>query len=166
MNRHFSMMAQYNHWANDRLYTMAASLSDEAYRRNVGVFFKSLHGTLNHLLTTDRIWMYRLDGRGDHPGRLDAIVCDDLAQLRAARDVEDERIIQFVAALNDTDFDRMHEYRQLSGKPHQQPIGEIFAHLFNHQTHHRGQAHSALTILGIPEPRPLDLLAMQRRSGN
>jgi len=67
MKRHFSMTAKYNHWVNDRLYTMAASLPDEAYRRNVGVFFKSLHGTLNHLLTTDRIWMHRLDGKGDHP---------------------------------------------------------------------------------------------------
>lgn len=162
MKRHFLMMARYNHWANVRLYTMAATLPDESYRRPVGVYFKSLHGTLNHLLTTDCIWMHRLDGKGDHPERLDAIIFEDLAQLREAREVEDARIIQYVEMLDESEFAKAWEYRTLNGSPQQQPLQDILAHLFNHQTHHRGQAHSALTILGMSEPRPLDLLAMQR----
>lgn len=162
MKRHFLMMAKYNRWANTRLYAMAAALSDELYRREVGIFFKSLHGTLNHLLTTDRIWMRRLDGTGDHPDKLNAIIFVDLPSLHEARKTEDERIIRFVDGLSEDDFDRVWDYRTLNGTPQRQPIGEILAHLFNHQTHHRGQAHAALTALGIVEPEPLDLLIMQR----
>jgi uncharacterized damage-inducible protein DinB len=165
MKRHFLMMAKYNRWANTRLYAMAAALSDELYRKDVGIFFKSLHGTLNHLLTTDRIWMRRLDGTGDHPDKLNAIIFADLPSLHEARKTEDERIIRFVDGLSEDDFDRVWDYRTLNGTPQRQPIGEILAHLFNHQTHHRGQAHAALTAVGIGEPKPLDLLIMQRKKG-
>lgn len=64
---------------------MAGELPDEAYRRETGACFGSLHRTLNHLLVADRIWMRRLTGTGDHPDRLDAILCEDLSALRAAR---------------------------------------------------------------------------------
>ena len=78
---------------------MAAQLPDEPYRREAGVYFKSLHGTLNHLLTADRIWMRRIEGTGEHPATLNAIVFADLAALRKAREAEDERILKFVEAL-------------------------------------------------------------------
>ena len=164
MRSHFQMMASYNRWANDRLYGMAAALSAELYRRDVGVFFKSLHGTLNHLLATDRIWMHRLDGSGDHPDKLGAIVYDNLSALQVARRSEDERIVAFVDGLSDSYYGHFWSYRTLNGSEQRQPIGDILAHLFNHQTHHRGQAHAALTVLGVTEPMPLDLLIMQRES--
>lgn len=157
-------MASYNRWANGRLYGMAAALPTELYQRDVGLFFKSLHGTLNHLLTADRIWMHRLDGSGDHPDRLDAIVCDTLPALQVARRLEDERIMTFVDGLSDADYGRIWQYRTLNGSEQRQPIGDIVAHVFNHQTHHRGQAHAALTVLGVTAPMPLDLLIMQRES--
>jgi len=156
------MMAHYNAWANARLYRMASQLPDEQYRRDVGAYFKSLHGTLNHLLATDRIWMRRLTGEGDHPTRLDAIVFDNLPSLTAARGEEDERIINFVQGLAETRLDEVLHYKTMNGSPQQQPLREILAHVFNHQTHHRGQAHTILTVLGIAEPEPLDLLLMQR----
>jgi uncharacterized damage-inducible protein DinB len=165
MKRHFLTMANYNRWANVRLYAMAAALPDELYRKEVGVFFKSLHGTLNHLLTTDRIWMRRLDGTGNHPDKLNAIMFVDLSSLHDARKAEDERIVRFVDGLSADDFDRIWDYRTLDGTAQRQPIREILAHLFNHQTHHRGQAHAALTALGIVEPESLDLLIMQRKKG-
>lgn len=162
MKRHFAMMANYNHWANVRLYDMAAGLPDELYRKPVGVYFKSLHGTLNHLLTADRIWMHRLEGKGDHPGKLNATIHDDLASLREARFAEDQRIINFVGTLDDADFEKPWDYKTLNGTPQRHCVREILAHLFNHQTHHRGQAHAALTLLGVSEPAPLDLLVMLR----
>jgi len=155
-------MAQYNAWANARLYRMAAALTDEQYRRDVGAYFKSLHGTLNHLLVADRIWLRRLTGTGDHPTALDAIVCDDLPSLTAARRAEDARIIEFVQGLAEERFEQMLDYQTLNGTPQKQCLREILAHVFNHQTHHRGQAHVILTVLGVSEPEPLDLFIMQR----
>ena len=112
MKSHFLMMARYNAWANARVYRMASQLSDEQYRRDVGAYFKSLHGTLNHLLATDRIWMHRLTGEGDHPTRLDAIVFDDLSSLTAARREEDERIIRFLTIKLEKDGSEYAEKRK------------------------------------------------------
>ena len=162
MKQHFATMATYNRWANARLYDMAASLPDELYRKPVGVYFKSLHGTLNHILTADRIWMHRLEGTGDHPDKLNATIHDDLASLREARVAEDQRIVRFVDGLDEADFEKRWEYKTLNGRPQRQYLREILAHLFNHQTHHRGQAHAALTAVGVSEPEPLDLLFMLR----
>jgi uncharacterized damage-inducible protein DinB len=162
MKSHFSMLARYNAWANTRLYKMVASLPDASYRRDVGVYFKSLHGTLNHVLVADRIWMRRLTGEGQAPNKLNEIICDDLTSLQAARTAEDTRILSFVDSLEHADFEKACEYRMLNGTTQSQPISEVLAHLFNHQTHHRGQAHAALTLVGIAEPDALDLLVMQR----
>ena len=68
----FRQLADYNHWANRRIYAAALDMPEEQYRRVTGVFFGSLHGTLNHLLLTDRVWLKRLTGEGEHPKRLDA----------------------------------------------------------------------------------------------
>src|SRR2546421_805279 len=92
----FRQLAAYNRWANARLYAAALDLSDQAYRLHIGVFFSSVHGTLNHVLLTDRIWLKRLTGEGDHPSRLNAILFEDRAELVRARIVEDERLIRTV----------------------------------------------------------------------
>jgi uncharacterized damage-inducible protein DinB len=165
MKTHFVMMAKYNAWANARLLRMAGGLRDELYRKEVGAYFKSLHGTLNHLLAADRIWMRRLTGVGNHPDKLNAILFDDLPSLHAARLEEDSRITGFVQGLDEPAFEEVLEYRTLNGTPQGQRRREILAHLFNHQTHHRGQAHAILTVLGVAEPEPLDLLIMQREQG-
>ncbi|HEY2808513.1 MAG TPA: DinB family protein [Steroidobacteraceae bacterium] len=164
MQAHFLMMATYNRWANRRMYAAAAALHAEEYRRDAGVYFKSLRGTLNHLLVADRIWMHRLDGCDQQPQALDALLYAELESLRAARSVEDERILGFVAALDQGRLDAVCEYRTLNGTPQRQKVREILAHLFNHQTHHRGQVHAALTRLGVAEPPSLDLLIMQREA--
>ena len=162
LSTHLRSMAAYNRWANRRLYAAAAALSDDDYRRPAGVFFNSLHGTLNHLLVTDRIWMRRLDGTGEAPTRLNAILFEELEPLRAAREAEDARIIGHVEGLSEADLDAPFDYATISGKPQRQPRWEALVHLFNQQTHHRGQAHAILTRLGIEEPASLDQLVMQR----
>ena len=161
---HFLMLADYNRWANRRLYAAAAALDDRLYRSDAGVYFRSLHGTLNHLLVADRIWMHRLQGTGEQPRALDVILFEDLASLATARTAEDERIAGFVAALDEAALAAVWEYRTLNGTPQRQPVREILAHLFNHQTHHRGHAHAALTRLGVAEPPALDLLIRQREA--
>ena len=159
---HFLQFADYNKWANARLYEAAFALPDSEYRRDVGAFFGSLHGTLNHLLLTDRIWLRRLTGDGEHPDQLDAILCEHLATLALARVDEDERILRYVRSLPETELRGLQVYSTTSGKSFEQRRCDILAHLFNHQTHHRGQAHAILSIVTGCEPPPLDLLAMQR----
>lgn len=162
MHPYFTQRAAYNRWANARLYQVAFALGDADYRRDVGAFFKSLHGTLNHLLVTDRIWMKRLTGEGDHPNRLNAVIHDNLRDLAHARADEDDRIVHFIASLDPAQIDASLAYATTSGRPYTQSRRDILAHLFNHQTHHRGQAHTILSIVTGTEPPSLDLLAMQR----
>jgi uncharacterized damage-inducible protein DinB len=162
---HYEQFARYNAWANRRVYDEAARLPDTARRRDIGLFFHSLHGTLNHLLVGDRVWLRRLTGEGPEPERLNQILFEDFSELRAAREQEDARILRFVGSLGEADFDAPFEYRTLAGKAYTQRRTDTLAHFFNHQTHHRGQMHAALTILGVPEPAPLDLLAFQRSGG-
>src|SRR5262249_1025087 len=100
----FRQLADYNHWANRRLYAAALAMPNEEYRRATGVFFGSLHGTLNHLLLTDRIWLKRLTGEGEHPSRLDAILFDDPHELACARMAEDERLIRVIGGYGDADL--------------------------------------------------------------
>ncbi|OAP48124.1 DinB family protein [Sinorhizobium americanum] len=148
---HYRMFADYNRWANRLLYAAAAELSDQEYRQDKGAFFGSLHGTLNHLLVADRIWMKRFTKEGDAPTRLDAILHDEFSALTAARIAEDERIIAWVDSLDEARLDAHFTYSPLS-RPGEisQKIAPALAHLFNHQTHHRGQAHAILTALGRP----------------
>jgi hypothetical protein len=83
MKAHYAALARYNAWANRQLYDAAAELSDDEYRADRGAFFKSMHGTLNHLLTADQVWMHRFTGQGPSPDRLDMIQHETLADLRA-----------------------------------------------------------------------------------
>ena len=162
MKAHFEQCAAYNRWANARLYEAALALNVIAYRRNVGAFFKSMHGTLNHLLLTDRMWFKRLTGEGEHPNRLDAILYEDRRELARARAAEDDRILAYIAGLGAADLDGLLRYTTTAGKPFEQKRCDILAHIFNHQTHHRGQAHAILSVCTGAEPPVLDLLAMQR----
>jgi uncharacterized damage-inducible protein DinB len=100
----YRMFAGYNAWCNGRLYAAAAKLSDADYRADRGAFFRSVHGTLNHLLVGDRIWMARFTGTGDVPKSLDAILYDDFASLRTARDTEDAKINRYIDALSERDL--------------------------------------------------------------
>ena len=162
MKHHFEQFAAYNRWANSRLYGAVLELGEDDYRRDVGAFFKSLHGTLNHLVVADRIWMKRLTGNGEHPNLLDAIIHEDRRELTLARAEEDDRIVSFVNMLDADLIGGVLSYSTTSGKPHEQPRSEVLAHFFNHQTHHRGQAHTILSIVTGKEAPSLDLLSMHR----
>ena len=162
LSAHFRMFGGYNEWANQRLYEAAAQLSDEQYRADRGAFFKSVHGTLNHLLATDRVWMQRFTGEGTAPDRLDAILHETLQGLRLAREAEDRRIVDYVDGLDDARLAGSIRYRRVSTpEVFEQPLAPALAHWFNHQTHHRGQVHALLTSLVGRAPE-LDLLFYQR----
>jgi uncharacterized damage-inducible protein DinB len=157
----FRQLAKYNRWANARLFAAALDLSEISYRLHIGVFFGNLHGILNHLLLTDRLWLKRLTGEGDYPTQLNAILYEDRAELTRARIAEDERLIEVVEKFDDTALKGLHGYQTISGMPKSQVLSDILMHIFNHQTHHRGQAHACLSILTGSEPPSLDLLVFQ-----
>jgi uncharacterized damage-inducible protein DinB len=163
LKERFDELATYNQWANRRVYTDAATLPDDVRKRPIGLFFSSIHGTLNHMLVADYIWMRRFTGEGPQPERLNQELHEDFEVLRAARAQEDERIIRFVMAI--ADYGREIDYQNSSGRTFRQSLGSALTHFFNHQAHHRGQIHAGMTIVGIREPAPLDLLGLQRAAG-
>ncbi len=162
MKDHFRQFAAYNAWANRRLYDAAAVLSDADYRTDRGAFFRSMRGTLNHLLVADRVWMQRFTGEGVAPDRLDAILHDDLKGLRIAREAEDGRIVAYIDGLDEARLAGTIRYRRVSTPDEfEQALIPALSHFFNHQTHHRGQAHSILCSFGHRD-LVLDMLAFQR----
>ena len=167
MTEHYLMFAGYNAWANERLYAAAEKLTDAEYNTDRGAFFKSVHGTLNHLLVGDRIWMQRLTGKGEAPARIDMILFDDLPALAAARRDEDARISDWIGALGKADLDRSFTYRTITNPATvTQPLAPALDHFSNHQTHHRGQAHCLLTAMRGQDLAPsLDLILFQRQTG-
>ncbi len=161
------MFAGYNAWCNERLYDAAAKVSDADYRADRRAFFKSLHGTLNHLLVGDRIWMQRFTGKGELPPSLETILYDDFAELRAARISEDARISTYIYALSEADLRGSIRYRTLVRPTDiEQELSPALDHFFNHQTHHRGQAHALVSsIIGNDETPSFDLIIYQRETG-
>jgi uncharacterized damage-inducible protein DinB len=160
LKERFDELATYNRWANRRVYDDAATLPDDVRKRPIGLFFSSIHGTLNHMLVADYIWMRRFTGEGPVPVRLNQILHDDFGALRAAREAEDERIVRFVTTV--PDFRSEIEYQNSTGRTFRQVLAPALNHFFNHQAHHRGQIHAGMTIVGIREPTSLDMLNLQR----
>jgi uncharacterized damage-inducible protein DinB len=137
-------------------------LTEDEFERNVGAFFGSAMGTLNHLLVADRIWMKRFTNGGEAPKTLDAILHRDFQPLRKAREAEDLRIMAWIGGLTEKAMAGRFTYMTVSDmRTVSQRLAPALAHVFNHQTHHRGQAHAILTMLGKPSIT-LDLVYFQR----
>lgn len=170
----YRALARYNRWMNDRLYTVCATLPDEDRKRDRGAFFHSIHGTLNHLLLTDRAWLGRLtgdphqavsldaDGRPiAFSGRLDQELYADFAALRRERVRTDAAIEAWVAGLDAGRLAAPIRYRTTAGVACEHPLWWAVSHFFNHQTHHRGQVTTLLSQLGH-DPGVTDLIALLR----
>lgn len=156
-------MARYNQWQNRSLYTAASSLSDEQRRAERGAFFGSIHTTLAHILWADRVWMNRFAATppvsaDSNQGRGPDFV--DWTRLCADREAFDRIILDWTTTLTDewlaADFTWSNVART---RVTTRPAWRLVAHMFNHQTHHRGQAHAMLTSAGAtPEDTDLFLL--------
>ncbi len=169
----FPELARYNRWMNERLYAVASTLTDEERRRDLGAFFGSVHLTLTHLLICDRAWLARLRGdRGeftfcDADGKPLPVsgfsddVYPDFEALTRERRVTDQRIALWVDRLGPRDLISEVAYNDTKGVTHQHARWWAVLHLFNHQTHHRGQATTLLKQLG-KDVGVTDLIAMLR----
>jgi uncharacterized damage-inducible protein DinB len=144
------VMAHYNKWMNGKVYRVCESLADEELNRDRGAFFKSIHGTLNHILLGDKVWFGRFTGVPFKAQSLDQILHTDFAELRAEREALDDKVCAWAGALTGETLNA--EFRwvsMLNPQPRSCPLWVAVAHFFNHQTHHRGQITTLLTQSNI-----------------
>ena len=146
------LMARYNAWQNRSIYGAADTLSDIERKQDRGAFFGSIHGTLNHLLWGDQMWMHRFAGTGLPIVPSTAAspeMYPDWAELKAAREAFDQTIADWAATLT-TDWlaQELAWHSRATGGDYVMPHSLLVTHMFNHQTHHRGQVHAMLTAAG------------------
>ncbi|AOW14808.1 damage-inducible protein DinB [Hydrogenophaga crassostreae] len=165
---HFAQLARYNVWATARLLDAVAALSDEEYRRDVGLFFKSIHGTLNHLLVGEHAVWFRRFSLGESPQKSEGVSLDmemesDRAKLAKALLDGAAKWAPLIASWPAERFDSTLDYNTMNGTPVSLPFAATLAHVFNHGTHHRGQLSAALTALGQSGP-DLDLVVLLQQT--
>ncbi len=155
------MMAGYNRWMNEKVYAVCAQMSDEERKRDRKAFFHSIHGTLNHLLLTDRGWLGRFNGKPWAFRSLDQELYANFEELRRERARTDLEIEDFVSAITPQRLDAPFSYETYAGKKFTHPLSPALVHLFNHQTHHRGQLTTLLSQLGL-DPGVTDAVVFYR----
>ncbi|HSS65531.1 MAG TPA: DinB family protein [Gammaproteobacteria bacterium] len=156
---YFITMARYNRWMNERIYACCAELSDAARKKDRGAFFESIHGTLNHIVLGDLLWLGRFKGEPftDFSG-LDDELYPDFGDLQAARRRIDAEILEFIDALDEARIAGELRYTTVvNPAPRVSPFWLALMHFFNHQTHHRGQVTTLLSQAGI-DPGVTDLM--------
>lgn len=163
--QNFQMLAEYNAWADRLVYAATAELTHDELHRDTGAFFGSIFATLSHILTADRIWLNRFTGEGPKPLALNERPYDRFEDLRAARVAEDDRLIRFTQTLTPGALEQSFTYSPVSSPEIiTQKLWPALTHMFNHQTHHRGQVHAGLTGMGKPS-LSLDLIYFVRSEG-
>ena len=155
------LLAAYNRWMNEKLYALCATLTDEERKRERNAFFHSIHGTLNHLLLTDRGWLGRFRSEPWTFRSLDQELYADFEELRRERSKTDADIENFVETLTAERLAENFRSTTYAGKTYEHPLGPALVHLFNHQTHHRGQLTTLLMQAGL-DPGVTDLIAYYR----
>ncbi len=153
---HFQMLARYNRIANERLFAKCAQLDDAEYRKERAGSFGSIHGLLNHILLGDRRWMGLFESGERVIAPSAQILYDDFSDLQSARTGEDMRIEAFFVGINAAFWSRSFAYTNNQGQDYVETAHVACSHLFNHQTHHRGQVVVMLSQTPVVPP-PLDL---------
>jgi uncharacterized damage-inducible protein DinB len=145
------VMADYNEEMNRRVYAAAERLDDDVRRQQAGAFWTSVHGTLSHILWADRIWLSRFaDGPKPHVdmGASDRMY-DDFAELKAQREQTDAFMRRWAQTVQEDWLNsELVWFSAVLQREMRAPVRLLVTHLFNHQTHHRGQAHALLTRAG------------------
>jgi len=149
----FQLLANFNTWANTKIFSSCKELDDTEYKKDRGAFFSSIHGTLNHLLVVDRAYISRMEGKVYSLKSLDQILFESLLQLEEARIKEDKRLVDLVNSLSEESIHKEITYKGFETGNTTYTINMILITLFNHQTHHRGQIHNMLSQAGVNPPQ-------------
>jgi uncharacterized damage-inducible protein DinB len=147
------LMARYNRWVNEQLYGICARIPDEERRRDLGIYYRSIHGTLNHLLSGDRIWLWRFTGQPFQVTDLRQELYADFEELRWERERTDADIAAWVETLTPDWLAAPFTYiSNVDRVTRTFPAAILTVHFFNHQTHHRGQLSDMLARMGYETP--------------
>ena len=149
----FQLLANFNTWANTKIFSSCKELDDTEYMKDRGAFFSSIHGTLNHLLVVDRAYISRIEEKDHGLKGLDQILFESLLQLEEARMKEDKRLVNLVNSLSEESIYKEITYKSFETGKQTHTINLILITLFNHQTHHRGQIHNMLSQAGVKPPQ-------------
>ncbi|MEM9277617.1 MAG: DinB family protein [Pseudomonadota bacterium] len=157
-------MARYNKWQNGSLYGAADTLTDDDRRKDRGAVFHSIHETMSHLLWGDQIWMSRF---ADMPAPMAPSVQASLSMiadwdvLKSEREEMDQAILEWSNSVASEFLNgELSWYSGSQKKDFVSNAGKLVMHMFNHQTHHRGQIHAMLTAAGC-KPDDTDLFIME-----
>lgn len=160
VKQQLELLARYHGWATYRLLSAIADLSEDIYRRDTGLVFRSIHGTLNHLLVTDaELWHPRF-AKGSSPAvALDAEIETNRERLSQSLIHSANQWSALVSQLSEAQLQGQLSYLSTQGEERHLPYAATLLHFFNHGTHHRGQVTAAISAAGKPFP-PLDLLVL------
>ncbi|PCJ28013.1 MAG: damage-inducible protein DinB [SAR86 cluster bacterium] len=171
----FELMAKYNHWMNEKLFNASEKLSEEELAKDVGAFFESILGTLNHIYVADIIWLKRF---AEHPEKLLSLEplraiatpetltsrpYSNIESLRQARFELDAVIVKLCKELTEPMLSSILDYKNMKGNDFQNEFSQLIQHFFNHQTHHRGQISTMFNQFQI-DVGATDLLVCIRES--
>lgn len=154
---YYTTMANYNRWMNQNLYAICTEIPDAKRKEDLGAFFKSIHGTLNHNLVGDLVWMGRFTSQA-FVTKLDRELYANFDELKQKRDEIDQDILDWAQHLSPEWLDAPFTYTSISNpvETNTRPVWLLVTHFFNHQTHHRGQLTTLLNQLGY-DPGVTDL---------
>jgi uncharacterized damage-inducible protein DinB len=147
---HCKLMAQYNRWMNEKVFSTCFKLTDSQRKENRGAFFKSIHSTLNHILWVDLSWMARFEGKDLPGGSASSDLYSDFDELFIARKECDSKIVDWSLGIDSSWLEsNFRFFSVVYQKELEKPIWVLVDHIFNHQTHHRGQITTLISQFGF-----------------
>jgi uncharacterized damage-inducible protein DinB len=158
--QNFQLLARYNSWATQRLKLILDQVADEHFHQDCGLYFKSIFGTLNHLLLGEHLLWFARFNHGHSPQiALNAIIEQDRYELTRKLLQKSFHWHDYLAQLAPQRLTELFHYQTANGQSVTLPFASTLIHVFNHATHHRGQVSAALTAMGYACPE-LDLIYM------
>ena len=161
LKQNFQLLAQYNQWMNTKIYDVISSISSDEISKDRGAFFGSILGTLNHILVGDLAWLNRFKRHPatfvslEHieelpiPSAINQILYSDFVELRKARKKVDDVFVALCEEVDDNSLETALPYKNMRGEKMNKRFSSVLQHVFNHQTHHRGQLTTLLSQMGI-----------------
>lgn len=156
---YFQTLCRYNRWMNEKLYAACAEIPDATRKEDKGAWFRSMHGTLNHLLLADRVWLGRFIGQPFVFTSLAQELYADFDELRHEREKTDADLQAWLHTMSEEKLAAPFTYTNLQGQQGTFVLWLLVTHVFNHQTHHRGQLTTLLNQSGY-DSGVTDLLLM------